>query len=894
MTPGRWQRIKELFQSAVERDPSERAAFLQEACACDPELQSEVESLLAQDASGSGLLNSPGKTAQGVLFHDQHESVVGKRIGPYQVMREIGHGGMGAVYLAARVDAQYQKQVAIKLVKRGMDTDAIVRRFRNECQILANLDHPHIAKLLDGGTTDDGLSYFVMDYVEGLPIDVFCDTHKLPTVERLTLFRTVCSAVHYAHEHHIVHRDLKPTNILVTAERAPKLLDFGIAKLLDPVFAGQTVEPTAGPLPMTPQYASPEHVRAQPITPASDVYSLGVLLYELLTGHRPYQLRTRTPEAIQHVICEQEPAKPSRAVTRVEELPCPDRQAPITLTPESVSATREGRPDKLRRKLAGDLDNIVLMAMRKEPMRRYGSVEAFSEDIRRYLEGLPIVARKDTPTYRGAKFMTRNKAGVMAATLIMVLLIALIGVGIPRLPPGDKAIRSVAVLPFVNLSADQAQEYLADGMTEELIADLAQIGALRVISRTSVMQFQGARKSLPEIARHLKVDAVIEASVLRSGERVRVTAQLIDAGTERHLWARTYDRDLRDVQVLQSQLATAIAREMKTLLTPRERSRLAAGRQVDRDAYEAYLKGRFFWSKRSAANLKRAQELFQQAIEKDPGYAAAYAGLADSYFLVPFDSDTPPRDYFPKVKDAATRALAIDDTLAEAHLSLARALQLDWDWPGVERELRRVLELNPSDAQAHRQYGSYLSAMGRHQEAIAEGNRAQELDPLSPATNEMAGRRYYHARQYDQALEQDRKALELDPNFWMAHLFSSRAYAQKGMYAEALAELGGAREITPEILSDSGYVYAASGRVQEAQRNLEELISLSRQRYVPPIYIVHIYAGLGQKDQAFAWLEEALEGRDGRLAWLKVDHMLDSIRSDPRFAAILRRLRLPT
>jgi len=917
MNAERWQQIKELFQLASDRQPNQRGAFLDEACARDPELRSEVESLLAHDKPGEEFIEKPVYEVAAELVPDELiESMVGRRIGPYQVLREIGHGGMGAVYLAMRADDEYQKQVAIKLVKRGMDTDAILRRFRNERQILANLDHANIAKLLDGGTTEDGLSYFVMDYVEGLPIDVYCDTHRLPTVERLKLFRTACSAVQYAHQRHVVHRDLKPTNILVTAEGVPKLLDFGIAKLLNPELSAQTIEPTAGPRPMTPDYASPEQVRGQAITPASDVYSLGVMLYELLTGHRPYHLKSRTPEEIQRVIGNQEPEKPSSVVGRGsltrplratlsqrDRGPIQPLRSPLPVGEgPGVRGKADGRTE-LRRRLGGDLDNIVLMALRKEPERRYASVEEeFSEDIRRHLEGLPVIARKDTLGYRSTKFIKRNKAGVIAA-LTMLVLLAVIGVQHYRPPRHEqatdsvgvlpKAIDSIAVLPLVNLSRDPTQDYFADGMTEELITDLAQIGALRVISRTSVMQFKGVHKPLPEIARQLRVDAVIEGSVLRSGERVRVTAQLIQAATDRHLWARTYERDLRDILALQSQLASAIAQEIKIRLTPQEQARLAASRQVDREAYEAYLKGRYFYNKRSAENLKKALEFFQQAIGKDPRYAAACAGLADSYVLVPFDSDVPPRQYFPKAKEAATRALEIDDTLVEAHVSLSHALFFDWDWPGAERELRRALELNPSYAPGHRAYGSYLSAMGRHREAIAEGKRAQELDPLSPATNELAGRRYYHARQYDQALEQNRKALEIDPNFWMAHLFSSRAYAQKGMYAEALMELRKAGEVTPEILSDRGRIYAASGRPRQAQHILERLIALSKQRYVPSYYLVKIYSALSQKDQAFAWLEKAFQEREGRLNWLKVDPMLDNLRSDPRFADFLRRLRLP-
>ena len=325
MTPERYQQVKELFQSALEREGSQWKRFLDEACAGDPSLREEVESLLTSHEQAPSFIESSALEIVSKVLPDQRdEQMVGQRIGPYKVIREIAHGGMGAVYLAFRADDEYQKQVAIKLIKRGMDTDLIIRRFRNERQILANLDHPNIARLIDGGTTEDGLPYFIMDHVEGLPIDAYCDAHKLSIAEQLKLFRTVCSAVEYAHQHHVIHRDLKPSNILVTAEGVPKLLDFGIAKVLNPEPPFQTVE-SVGLRPMTPDYASPEQVRGETITPASDVYSLGVLLYELLTGHRPYRVKSRTPQEIERVICEEEPEKPSAAIGCIEEVPGSDR-----------------------------------------------------------------------------------------------------------------------------------------------------------------------------------------------------------------------------------------------------------------------------------------------------------------------------------------------------------------------------------------------------------------------------------------------------------------------------------------------------------------------------------------------------------------------------------------
>jgi eukaryotic-like serine/threonine-protein kinase len=421
MTPERWKQVREVLETALDVSSKERAALLDDVCVDDPALRREVEELLAAYEEDF-LEHTPLDGIKQQL--GEKPSLEGHFIGPYKIIREIGQGGMGAVFLAMRADDQYKKRVAIKLVKRGMDTDYVLGRFRHERQILASLDHPNIARFLDGGATEDGLPYFVMEYIEGQPIDKYCDENRLTTVERLKLFQTVCSAVHYAHQNLIVHRDLKPGNIIVTAEGTPKLMDFGIAKLLNPNLYAQTLVPTAlSQRLLTPDYASPEQVRGKGITTASDVYSLGVLLYELLTGHRPYQFKSYTSQEIERVICEEQPEKPSTAINRVETGATSDGKTEVMITPELVSRTREGQPDKLKKKLAGDLDNIVLMAMRKEPLRRYLSVEQFSEDIRRHLEGLPCIARKDTFAYRTGKFVRRNKIAVAVATAFVILTI---------------------------------------------------------------------------------------------------------------------------------------------------------------------------------------------------------------------------------------------------------------------------------------------------------------------------------------------------------------------------------------------------------------------------------------------------------------------------------------
>ncbi len=420
------QQLKKLFHAAVELAPHDREAFLKANCAADDELHSEVSALLTAHESAGDFIDSPALVDVGLVANaepaNSNAAVSGQQIGSYQILRELGRGGMGAVYLAARADKSFDKQVALKLIKRGMDSDAIIKRFVMERQILANLDHPNIARLIDGGTTEDGLPYFVLEYIEGTTITRYCNQHKLNTIERLKLFRQICAAVQVAHQNLIVHRDLKPSNIIVTEDGTPKLLDFGIAKLLS---GSSSVEATATiGRALTPEYASPEELRGLPVTTSSDVYSLGVVLYELLSGHRPFNFESRSPEEAARMITASQPIKPSVVITRIDTARDADDAGHDSLTPEAISRTRDGNVEKLRRRLAGDLDNILLKALRKEPERRYASVQEFSEDLRRHLEGLPVLARPDTLSYRTSKFITRHKAGVAAAVIVLLTLLS--------------------------------------------------------------------------------------------------------------------------------------------------------------------------------------------------------------------------------------------------------------------------------------------------------------------------------------------------------------------------------------------------------------------------------------------------------------------------------------
>lgn len=498
-----------------------------------------------------------------------------------------------------------------------------------------------------------------------------------------------------------------------------------------------------------------------------------------------------------------------------------------------------------------------------------------------------------------------RRQGLWIAAVAVAGVLAVLGLNFRGLRerllgnPRPGPIQSIAVLPLENLSGDASQEYFVDGVTDALTTELAQIRALRVVSRTSAMRYKGTKKPLPEIARELNVDAVVEGAVVRSGERVRLTAQLIHARTDRHLWAESYERDLRDILALQSEVARAIANKIRVQVTPEEQTHLAQARSVNTEAYTAYLKGRYFWSQRTEEKIWKAIEYFEDAIKKDVNFAPAYSGLADSYGLFGSSQYAAllPTEAERRAEAAARKALELDDTLAEAHTALG-AIQhrSKWNWVEAEREFRRAVELNPNYTPAYQFYALCLSSVGRQQEALAAIRRALELEPASPIINAAAARQLIFARQYDLAIEQLQKALELEPNFMVAHVRLGLVYEQKGMYEDAFAELDKARTLSkdnPFVIAAVGHAYALSGNRKRAQELLAELKQLSKKRYVSSYDMAVIYSGLREPDQAFAWLEKAYQDREGLLVYLKVEPWLDPIRSDRRFAELVRRVGLP-
>jgi serine/threonine-protein kinase len=783
--------------------------------------------------------------------------MIGQTLGHYRILEKIGSGGMGEVYLAH--DEKLGREVALKVLPAQLLADDSARRLLiREARTASALNHPNICTIHDVGETERG-NYIVMEYVKGRPLAEQIGGSGLPTEKVIRYGEQIADGLAHAHEHGVIHRDLKTSNIMITPEGRVKVLDFGLAKrhVIEGVTEqthsqNSTVGDGAGVGTM--HYTAPEVFRGKPTDARSDIWALGVVLYEMAAGQRPFHGNTGY-ELSSHIIHDEA------------------KELPASATP--------------------GLREVIEKCLRKSPDERY----QHAIEVRAALGALR--SHSSTPQssmkiVEEAAARTRDRRRIfMVAGAFGVLVLMIAGwkfvpakwkTGVAASVP----IHSLAVLPLENLSRDPGEEYFADGMTEELTTQLAQISALRVISRTSVMQYKDSKKSLPQVAKELHVDAVVEGSVMRSGDRVRITAQLIQASTDKHLWAKSYEGDAKDVLGLQQQVAHAIADEVKVQLTPQEQTQLSSPRPVDPAAHEQYLKGNYL-NKGTGAQQRKAKEHFEEAIRIDPNYAPAYAGLADYYWST---LDLPPREGMPKAKENALKALELDPNLAQAHAELA-AIHFygDWDWAGAEKEFRRALELNPGDADSHRYYSFFLAAVGRANEALAESAKAQELDPFSISAQVNAGFVLYFAREFDKAIDQCRKALDVDPNSVGAYDCLGSSYLAEGKYEEAIAASEKASNLSngdPPRLVGLGRAYALADRKPDALRILEQLRQLSRNAYVPPYFFATIYADMGQKEQAMDWLEKGFRERDIYMAWLKVDAAVDPLRGDPRFKQLLQ------
>jgi serine/threonine-protein kinase len=761
--------------------------------------------------------------------------MIGQTLAHYRIVEKIGEGGMGEVYRAR--DEHLGRDVALKVLPAGTLADEAARkRFRKEALALAKLNHSNIGTIHDFDT-QDGVDFLVMEHVAGVTLSDKLAVGPLPEKEISRLGGQVAEALEEAHEQGVVHRDLKPGNVMVTAKGQAKVLDFGLAKLLrseKEMVEATTVETltqTAGVAGTLP-YMAPEQLRGEEVDARTDIYALGTVLYEMATGQRAF----------------------------------PETQAVRLI--DSILHTAPVAPSRFQPRLSPELERIILKCLDKDAERRYQSARELRVDLERLSTPAPQVAAPRKRTLRRR----------------------------PR-RPSARRIKVLAVLPLKNLSRDPEQEYFADGMTEALIADIAKIKALKVISRTSVMQYKNVKKALPEIARELGVDAVVEGSILRVGDRVRITAQLIHAPTDTHLWAESYARDLKNILSLQSEVAAAIAHEVKAKLTPQEKAQLLDKRTVNPAAHQAYMKGRYFWNQRGLG-LKKSIEFFEQALAEDGTYAPAYAGLADAYALLGVYGYSPPRKVMPKAKETARKALEIDQNLAEAHTSLGFVHTVfDWEWERAEKEFQRALEINPSYSPARYWYAQLLMIRGRLEEALAEIRRGLEYDPASVYMQSLWGFVLLFGGRYREASEELRKAVELEPDYFVARSTLGVAYYFQSQLEDSIREFRRAIESSDRHhwpVAQLGAVYAASGDRNRAREILAELEQRCQKEYVSAMHIASIYTQLGEKEKAFEWLEKAYEER-ASLLWALERYPFastDSLRSDPRFGDLLRRIGL--
>jgi len=751
--------------------------------------------------------------------------MIGQTVSHYRILSKLGGGGMGVVYKAE--DTRLGRPVALKFLPDDLSKDRqAVERFRREARAASALNHPYICTIYEIDEHENR-PFLAMEFLAGRTLKHHIGGRPLASDELVRLGMQTAEALEAAHKKGIVHRDVKPANIFVTERGEPKVLDFGLAKLIEP--AGDltlTESLTASQaISGTVPYMAPEQLHARKADARTDIYALGNVLYEMATGERPFLNETAT--GLIADIINKSPRPPSRV-----------------------------NPDLLPR-----LDDIILKCLEKSPENRYQSAKELGVDLRRLTERSTVVQTLPPPRKRFGV----TAAVVSAAVLLAVLLGLYVASRWERWMPGPSAgkIESLAVLPLENFSGDPQQDYFADGMTEAMITEVAQISGLRVTSRTSVMQYKHSKRSLTEIAKELGVDAVLEGSVQRIGGKVAITAQLIQAPSDRHLWARSYERDAGDVLALEREVAQNVAQEVGVKLGSKQQAYVATARPVNPEAHEQYLLGLHYLRAGTRADTEKAITYFQEAIAKDPRDPLAHAALADAYrslsslYMAPLEA-------MPKAKAAAEKALELDETLAEPHASLgALKLFYDWDWAGAEKEFKRALELNPSLVEAHLRYGDYLASRGRFDEALEEDKQALSLDPVSPRGRSAALGHSYLSRRFDQTIQQCHQAIELAPNVASPHAILGLTLAFEGRFSEAIAEAeNGARlSDSPSHLAKLGYVYSRTGNRDQAKKVIEKLAEQSKQRYVCSVDVAGIYAGLADTPHAFQWLEKAYSER---------------------------------
>lgn len=890
LTAVQMTRMSKLLDDALPLDPAGRRRWLDALGAEDADLVLALrEALLPEDddTSAASRLLTLFTNGDEPTPGDMSGLTAGEHIGPYELIRMLGAGGMAEVWLAQRADGAFKRRVALKVPSPALMRKDLGQRFARERDILASLEHPHIARLYDAGIDPVGWPYLSMEFVQGEPLTDWCDAHKLDVRGRVQLFLQVLAAVQYAHERHVIHRDLKPSNILVTEAGQVRLLDFGVAKLL-----AHEEAPGEEPLTrvygqaMTPVYASPELVSGDAVDAKSDIYSLGVLLFELLTGDRPYRLKVGASRSmLEQAIATVDVHKPSSQLA-------PD-----------AGVRRATTQEHLARQLRGDLDLIVLKTLEKEPAARYASAADLSDDLQRYLDGKPVAAQPPRFPYRLRKYIRRNRTvvTVVAAAAIAVLAMSVFDViqrrAAERLQRATAAAntdarkpisdRSIAVLPFLDLSENKDQGYFTDGLSEELIDLLAQIQSLQVIARTSSFYFKGKNVPIPQIAATLGVANVLEGSVRRSGNTVRVTAQLIRADNGAHLWSQTYDRGVKDIFQVQDDIAAAVVGALKLKLLPAQQV-IDPYRSDNAEAYNQFLLAREFRRRGDVQNIQRAAAAYRKATLLDPGYAVAYVGL--SFTETTLANTVPDPSGFERASAAAEKALELAPQLADAYRARALLRLEQLNFAGARADGEKALTLDPGDSRVQSLYGVGLAAFGRIREAIVTMNKAVDLDPLNNFAWANLGLFLTVDRDYPAARRALDRALALNPDDTASHLALAQLDMLEGRLQEALGEFQ-KQGNEPASRMGTAMVEHASGHEREAQQALHDLIA--KHAMDNAYQIGDVYAWMGDRDKAFEWLERAYQQHDSGLNGVAYDALLMGLHQDPRYSALLRKLQLP-
>lgn len=777
--------------------------------------------------------------------------MIGQTISHYKILEKLGEGGMGVVYKAE--DVKLRRSVALKVLPRQvLSTDEDKSRFAREAQAAASLSHPNVCMIHEFDEVE-GQAFIVMEYVDGQTVKRILQDRPLPITDAISVAIAVAEGLAKAHEKGIIHRDIKSDNVMISKDGVVKIMDFGLAEV-----AGRTRVTKEGMTVGTMVYMSPEQATGEKIDLRTDIWSLGVMLYEMVTGRLPF--RGDYDQAVVYQILHEEPE-------------------PIT---------------SLRSNVSMELERIVNKAMQKNAGERYQHVDEMLVDLK-------AVQKKIGAGGLGGKTperkLSQKKRRLLYAGIgiFVVIGLVLLYFFLPS-KPVSVASKSIAVLPFKNLSDSKEDEYFSDGITEDIITHLANIGELKVISRTSTMQYKNSNKNLRDIGRELNVSTLLEGSVRRAGNQVRIVAQLIDANTDEHLWADTYDKELTQIFAIQSDVAQRVAEALKGALVSEERQQILKKPTLNTEAYDLYLRGRYYWNKRSKEGFLKSVQYFQKAIELDSSYTLAYAGLADAYMLMAYYQVTSPNEGFPQAKSLIEKTLTLDSTVAEGHASLGDIyFHYYRDWQAAEHHLRRAIELNPAYATAHHWYSECLNIKGLHEKAIAESKKAHELDPYSLIITTSVGWNYFCARMYNDAIAQYGRALELDSTFVVARYDLGMALAKVSQFDAAIQELNKATALEPDnprLIGMLGHVYGLAGKTTEARKLLTLLKDSSSLQHVSAYDVAMVYLGLGNNQEAIDWLKKASIERSPLLPFIGVDPMFDALRSEPRFSLLLKKIGL--